>query len=98
MSTVAEIKSKYALSSDGAVAISVDVEALREMANSLLEDAQSVERDMANAMEKEYATRRKPRVAARIKEQKRNVDLARKFLDEVGTILDSANETLKKAK
>lgn len=98
MSTVAEIKSKYALSSDGAVAISVDVEALREMANSLLEDAQSVERDMANAMEKEYATRRKQRVAARIKEQKRNVDLARKFLDEVGTILDSANETLKKAK
>ena len=98
MSTVAEIKSKYALSSDGAVAISVDVEALREMANSLLEDAQSVERDMANAMEKEYATRRKQRVAARIKEQKRNVDMARKFLDEVGAILDSANDTLKKAK
>jgi hypothetical protein len=98
MSTVAEIKSKYALSSDGAVAISVDVEALREMANSLLEEAQSVERDMANAMEKEYATRRKQRVAARIKEQKRNVDMARKFLDEVGAILDSANDTLKKAK
>ena len=98
MSTVAEIKSKYALSSDGAVAISVDVEALRETANSLLEDAQSVERDMANAMEKEYATRRKQRVASRIKEQKRNVDMARKFLDEVGTILDSATETLKKAK
>lgn len=98
MSTVAEIKSKYALSSDGAVAISVDVEALREMANSLLEDAQSVERDMANAMEKEYATRRKQRVAARIKEQKRNVDMAQKFLDEVGAILDSANDTLKKAK
>ncbi|MBO7412841.1 MAG: hypothetical protein J6U20_04165 [Fibrobacter sp.] len=98
MSTVAEIKSKYGLSNDGAVAISVDVEALREMANSLLEDAQSVERDMANAMEKEYATRRKQRVAGRIKEQKRNVDMARKFLDEVGAILDSANETLKKAK
>ena len=98
MSTVAEIKSKYALSSDGAVAISVDVEALRETANSLLEDAQSVERDMAIAMEKEFATRRKQRVAARIKEQKRNVDMAQKFLDEVGTILDSANETLKKAK
>lgn len=98
MSTVAEIKSKYALSSDGAVAISVDVEALREMANSLLEDAQSVERDMANAMEKEYATKRKQRVAARIKEQKRNVDMAQKFLDEVGAILDSANDTLKKAK
>ena len=98
MSTIAEIKSKYALSSDGAVSISVDVEALRESANSLLEYAQSVERDMANAMEKEYATRRKQRVASRIKEQKRNVDMARKFLDEVGTILDSANETLKKAK
>ena len=76
----------------------MDVEALRETANSLLGDAQSVERDMANAMEKEYATRRKQRVASRIKEQKRNVDMARKFLDEVGTILDSATETLKKAK
>lgn len=98
MSTVAEIKSKYALANDGAVAISVDVEALRESANILLEDAQSVERDMANAMEKEYATRRKQRVAARIKEQKRNVDMAMKFLEEVGAILDSASETLKKAK
>ena len=98
MSTVAEIKSKYGLANDGAVAIYVDVEALRESANSLLEDAQSVQRDMANAMEKEYATRRKQRVAGRIKEKKRNVDMARKFLDEVGAILDSANETLKKAK
>lgn len=98
MSTVAEIKSKYALANDGAVAISVDVEALRESANSLLEDAQSVEKDMANAMEKEYATRRKQRVAARIKEQKRNVDLAMKFLGEVDGILDNASETLKKAK
>ena len=98
MSSIAEIKSKYGLANDGAVAISVDVEALREMANSLLEDAQSVERDMANAMEKEFAVRRKQRVTARIKEQKRNVDMARKFLDEVSGILDSANETLKKAK
>lgn len=98
MSSIAEIKSKYGLANDGAVAISVDVEALREMANSLLEDAQSVERDMANAMEKEYATRRKQRVAARIKEQKRNVDMARKFIDEVGTILNKASETLAKAK
>lgn len=98
MSTVAEIKSKYGLANDRAVAISVDVEALRETANSLLEDAQSVERDMANAMERDYATRRKQRVAANIKEQKRNVDMARKFLTEVGTILDNANETLKKAK
>lgn len=98
MSTVAEIKSKYALSNDGAVAITVDVGALRETANDLLMDAQSVEKDMANAVEKEFAVRRKQRVTARIKEQKRNVDMARKFLDEVGTILDSANETLKKAK
>lgn len=98
MSTVAEIKSKYALANDGAVAISVDVEALREIANSLLEDAQSVERDLGNSMDKEWATRRKQRVTARIKEQRRNVDMAIKFLSEVSAILDSATETLKKAK
>lgn len=98
MSTVSEIKSKYALSNDSAVAITVDVGALRETANDLLMDAQSVEKDMANAMEKGFAVRRKQRVTARIKEQKRNVDMARKFLDEVSGILDSANETLKKAK
>ena len=98
MSTVAEIKSKYGLANDGAVAISVDVEALRETANRLLEDAQSVQRDMASTSDKEWTTRRKQRVAALIKEQKRSVDMARKFLDEVGTILDNASETLKKAK
>ena len=98
MSTVAEIKSKYALANDGAVAISVDVEALREIANNLLEDAQSVERDLGNSMDKEWATRRKQRVTARIKEQRRNVDMAIKFLSEVSAILDSATETLKKAK
>ena len=98
MSTVAEIKSKYALANDGAVAISVDVEALREIANSLLEDAQSVERDLGSSMDKEWATRRKQRVTARIKEQRRNVDMAIKFLSEVSAILDSATETLKKAK
>lgn len=98
MSTVAEIKSKYALSSDSAVAINVDVSALRETANDLLMDAQSVEKDMANAMEREFATRRKQRVAARIKEQKRSVDMALKFLDEINATLDKANETLAKAK
>lgn len=98
MSTVAEIKSKYALSSDSAVAINVDVSALRETANDLLMDAQSVEKDMAIAMEREFATRRKQRVAARIKEQKRSVDMALKFLDEINATLDKANETLAKAK
>lgn len=98
MSTVAEIKSKYALSSDSAVAINVDVSALRETANDLLMDAQSVEKDMAIAMEREFATRRKQRVAARIKEQKRSVDMALKFLDEINATLDKANETLAKVK
>lgn len=98
MSTIAEIKSKYALSSDSAVAISVDVGSLRETANSLLEDAKSVEKDMANAMERDYATRRKSRVAANIKEQKRNVEMGQKFLDEINETLDKANETLAKAK
>ncbi|MBR6530492.1 MAG: hypothetical protein IKT43_03655 [Clostridia bacterium] len=98
MSTLEEIKSKYGLSNDGAVTISVDVEALREIANSLLEDSKSVEKDMANAMERDYATRRKQRVAANIKEQKRNVEMAQKFLDEINATLDKANETLAKAK
>ncbi|MBR6448369.1 MAG: hypothetical protein IKS96_07200 [Fibrobacter sp.] len=98
MSTLAEIKSKYALASDGAVAISVDVEALREIANNLNEDAQSVAKDMASTTDKEWTTRRKQRVSARINEQKRNVNMAMKFLGEVSGILDSATETLKKAK
>lgn len=98
MSTVSEIKSKYALASDSAVAISVDVEALREVANGLLEDAQSVERDMKNSMDKEWANRRKQRVTARINEQRRSVNMAMKFLNEVSGILDNATETLKKAK
>lgn len=98
MSTIAEIKSKYGLANDGAVAISVDVGALRETANSLLEDAKAVEKDMANAMERDYAARRKQRVAANIKEQKRNVEMAQKFLDDINATLDKANETLAKAK
>lgn len=98
MSTISEIKSKYALSSDSAVTINVDVSALRESANDLLMDAQSVEKDMANTMERDFATRRKQRVASRIKEQKRNVEMARKFLDDIDATLDKANETLAKAK
>ena len=98
MITKAEVKSKYALSSDSAVAISVDVGALLDIADSLLEDSKSVEKDMANAMERDYATRRKQRVAANIKEQKRNVEMAQKFLDEINATLDKANETLAKAK
>lgn len=98
MSTIAEIKSKYGLANDGAVAISVDVGALREIANNLLEDAKSVEKDMANAMERDYAARRKQLVASRIKEQKRNVEMAQKFLDDINATLDKANETLAKAK
>jgi len=103
MSSIAEIKSKYALSSDGAVAISVDVEALREAANSLLEDAQSFAADVGDksraiSSDVTWQNQRRSRISGRIKEQKRNVDMAQKFLAEVGTILDNANETLKKAK
>ena len=98
MSTVSEIKSKNALSSDSAVTISVDVEALRDAANGLLEDAQSVERDIKNSIEKEWVNRRKQRVTARINERRRSVNMAMKFLNEVSGILDNATETLKKAK
>lgn len=103
MSTVSEIKSKYGLANDGAVAISVDVEALREIANNLLEDAKSFAADVSDksraiSSDIVWQNQRRSRISARIKEQKRNVDMARKFIDEVSGILDSANETLKKAK
>lgn len=103
MSTIEEIKSKYALANDGAVAISVDVEALRESANSLLEDAKSFAADVGDksraiSSDVTWQNQRRSRISGRIKEQKRNVEMAQKFLDEVGTILDKANETLAKAK
>lgn len=103
MSTIAEIKSKYDLANDGAVAISVDVEALREIANNLLEDAKSFAADVSDksraiSSDIVWQNQRRSRISARIKEQKRNVDMAMKFLGEVSGILDSATETLKKAK
>ena len=103
MSTIAEIKSKYGLANDGAVAISVDVEALRETANNILEDVKSFAADVGDksraiSSDIVWQNQRRSRISARIKEQKRNVDMAMKFLGEVSGILDSATETLKKAK
>ena len=103
MSTVSEIKSKYALSNDGAVSITVDVGALRETANDLLEDAKSFAADVSDksraiSSDIVWQNQRRSRISARIKEQKRNVDMARKFLDEVGTILNKASENIAKEK
>ena len=103
MSTIAEIKSKYGLANDGAVAISVDVEALRETANNILEDAKSFAADVGDksraiSSDIVWQNQRRSRISARIKEQKRNVDMAMKFLDDIDATLDKANETLAKAK
>ena len=103
MSTVAEIKSKYGLANDGAVAISVDVEALRETANNILEDSKSFAADVGDksraiSSDIVWQNQRRSSISARIKEQKRNVDMALKFLGEVDGILDKAEATIKGAK
>lgn len=103
MSTLEEIKSKYGLSNDGAVTISVDVEALREIAKGILEDAQSFASDVSDksraiSSDLVWQRQRRTRISSRINEQKRNVGMAQKFLDEINATLDKANETLAKEK
>lgn len=103
MSTLEEIKSKYGLSNDGAVTISVDVEALREIAKGILEDAQSFASDVSDksraiSSDLVWQRQRRTRISSRINEQKRNVGMAQKLLGEVSDILDKANENIAKVK
>ena len=103
MSTIAEIKSKYGLSNDGAVTISVDVEALREIAKGILEDARSLASDVSDksraiSSDLVWQRQRRTRISNRINEQKRNVSMAQKLLGEVSDILDKANENIAKVK
>ena len=103
MSTLEEIKSKYGLSNDGAVTISVDVEALREIAKGILEDAQSFASDISDksraiSSDLVWLRQRRTRISSRINEQKRNVSMAQKLLGEVSDILDKANENIAKVK
>jgi hypothetical protein len=103
MSTLEEIKSKYGLSNDGAVTISVDVEALREIAKGILEDAQSFASDVSDksraiSSDLVWQRQRRTRISSRINEQKRNVGMAQKLIGEVSDILDKANENIAKVK
>lgn len=94
MSTLTEIKSKYSI--DSGVCVTVDVGALREKANELLTDIASVNN---NGNERDQWFRRwQTRKGIEIKEQKRQVDFAKKQLDEVSVLLDKASDNLAKVK
>ena len=103
MSTLEEIKSKYSI--DGAVSVEVDLESMRDDAKSTLNNADEFVKDMALAEErgslrsdKEWMNRRKARITNDIREQKRKVALAQKYIDEINGILDKANENIAKVK
>lgn len=97
MSTLAEIKSKYSL--DGAVSVTVDLESLHDGAKSTLDESEMLLRD-ASGMEvkSDWFKRRTQRMAAEVKEQKRKVALAQKYIDEINGILDKASENIAKVK
>lgn len=100
MSTLAEIKSKYSL--DGAVSVTVDLESMRDGAKSTLNESISLVKEMetegAIVSEKRWLKRRATRIADDVKEQKRKVALAQKYIDEINGILDKANENIGKVK
>lgn len=97
MSTISEIKSKYSL--DGAVSVTVDLESLRDGAKSTLDESEMLLRD-ASGMEfkSDWFKRRTQRFATEVKEKKRQVALAQKYIDEINGILDKASENIAKAK
>lgn len=100
MSTISEIKSKYSL--DGAVSVTVDLESMREGAKNTLNESVSLVKDMeaegAIVSEKRWLKRRATRIADDVKEQKRKVALAQKYIDEINGILDKASENIAKVK
>jgi hypothetical protein len=97
MSTVAEIKSKYSL--DGAVSVTVDLESMRDGAKSTLNESESLVKDAGRALpDSDWFKSRTQRMAADVKEQKRKVALAQKYIDEINGMLDKANENIAKVK
>lgn len=97
MSTIAEIKSKYSL--DGAVSVTVDLESLRDSAKSTLNETESLVKDSSGMESKsDWFKHRTQRMAADVKEQKRKVALAQKYIDEINGILDKASENIAKVK
>lgn len=103
MSTLEEIKSKYSI--DGAVSVEVDLESMRDDAKSTLNNSDEFVKDMARAEErgtmrsdKEWMNSRKARITNDIREQKRKVALAQKYIDEINGFLDKASENIAKVK
>ena len=103
MNTLEAIKSKYSL--DGAVAVTVDLESMREGAKSTLNNADEFVKDSTSEAgrgipryDKEWMNRRKARITNDIREQKRKVALAQKYIDEINGILDKANENIANVK
>ena len=103
MSTLEEIKSKYSL--DGAVSVTVDLESMREGAKSTLNKSDEFVKDSTSEAgrgipryDKEWMNSRKARITNDIREQKRKVALAQKYIDEINGILDKANENIAKVK
>lgn len=96
MSTLAEIKSKYSL--DEAFSVKVDLESMRDGAKSTLNDSESLVKDAGTEPKSDWFKRRTQRMAADVKEQKRKVELAQKYIDEINGILDKAIENIAKVK
>ena len=103
MITLEEIKYKYSL--DGAVSVEVDLESMRDDAKSTLNNADEFVKDSTREADrgiprydKEWMNRRKARITNDIREQKRKVALAQKYIDEINGILDKANENIANVK
>lgn len=96
MSTLAEIKSKYSL--DGSVSVTVDLESMRDGAKSTLNESESLVKDAGLEPKSDWTKRRTQRMAAEVKEQKRKVALAQKYIDEINGMLDKAGENIAKVK
>lgn len=94
MSTLTAIKQKYSL--DGAVSVTVDLESMRDGAKYTLNESESLVRDAGP--KSDWFKGRTQRMAADVKEQKRKVALAQKYIDEINGMLDKANENITKVK
>ena len=96
MSTLAEIKSKYSL--DEAFSVKVDLESMRDGAKSTLNESESLVKEAGTEPNSDWTKRRTQRMAAYVKEKKRKVALAQKYIDEINGMLDKAIENIAKVK
>lgn len=103
MSTITEIKSKYSI--DAAVSVTVDLESMRDDAKSTLNNADEFVKDAVREADrgiprydKEWMIRRKARITNNIRDQKRKVAIAQKYIDEINGMLDKAIENIAKEK